>query len=403
MLPLHKLSSDEIHKIRVACSYLFSPELAGNEGFLRRITLDSVKSAFRKKAKQYHPDLHGNESGNMAEKRQGRFIKIRDSYEVLKSYVYRNDESEHRGVRRRKIVAVGGAKGGIGKTIFSANLGVMLAFRGRLTVLVDLDLGGANLHLYLGETFLESSINDFLTNRAPTLEEIMVLNRYGVELIGGDSSQLGAANVNFSRKLKLLKSIRELDAEYVICDLGGDTCYNVIDFFLAADHGLVLTTCDPASYLEAYNFIKVALYRKLSRLFGPESDFTGRKDFALERLINKATAPSSTNRVNSIAELIERVKKHHPRSLFLIKRALKTFKPGLIVNMTGNDSSVMEVVNRIREVSQTMLSIQVGYLGSIAYQPEIKASAKDLTPAVARHPDGIFADTIGHIIDKIGR
>lgn len=42
-----------------------------------------------------------------------------------------------------------------------------------------------------------------------------------------------------------------------IMDLGGDTSYNVIDLFLAADTGFVLTTCDPASYLDAYSFIKV--------------------------------------------------------------------------------------------------------------------------------------------------
>ena len=402
MLPLHEFSDTELYKIRIACSYLFSPELAGNERFLKSITLDSVKNAFRKKAKRYHPDLHGNEPGEMVERRKGRFVKIRDSYEILKSYVCRNDESVEQAVRKRKIIAVGGAKGGIGKSIFSANLAVLLASRGMRTVLVDLDLGGANLHLYLGETFLASNINDFLAKRVPTLEEIMVPSKYGVKLVGGDSSHLGAANINFSRKLKLLRSLKQIDADYVIVDLGGDTSYNVIDFFLAADHGIVLTTCDPASYLDAYNFIKVALYRKLNRLFGPESDVSARKDLDLVQLIKEATVSSSENRVKTIAELIERVKKQQPRSLFLIRRVLKTFNPGLVVNMTGDDAGVTEVVNRICEVAQKMLSVQVGYLGSISYQPEIKTSARDLMPAVARYPDGIFAETMAHITENLG-
>ena len=48
----------------------------------------------------------------------------------------------------KKVIAVGGAKGGIGKSIFATNLALLLSSVGR-TVIIDLDLGGANLHLYL--------------------------------------------------------------------------------------------------------------------------------------------------------------------------------------------------------------------------------------------------------------
>jgi flagellar biosynthesis protein FlhG len=199
-----------------------------------------------------------------------------------------------------------------------------------------------------------------------------------------------------------LRSIKEIDADYVIIDLGGDTSFNVIDFFLAADYGIVLTTCDPASYLDAYNFIKVALYRKLNRLFGPESGFMARKDTDLQRLIREATVSSNGNKVESIARLIERVRKQQPRNLFLINRVLKAFGPGLVVNMIADDSNVMEVVNRIQEVSRKMLSIQVGYLGGLPDQPEVKNSAKDLVPVVARYPNGILSQELEHIIDKVG-
>ena len=113
----------------------------------------------------------------------------------------------------------------------------------------------------------------------------MLNTKYGPLLIGGNSSQLGNANINFMRKLKLMKAIKNLDADFIIIDLGGDTSYNIIDFFLLADHGIVMTTCDPASYLDAYNFIKTALYRKLNRLFGPESKYKAQKDQALEQFI----------------------------------------------------------------------------------------------------------------------
>ena len=99
----------------------------------------------------------------------------------------------------------------------------------------------------------------------------MTATKYGPWLIGGNSSQLGSSNISFAAKMRLIKSVRNLEADCVIIDLGSDTSFNILDFFLAADIKIVLTTCDPASYLEAYNLIKVGLYRRLNRLFGEES------------------------------------------------------------------------------------------------------------------------------------
>jgi len=403
MLPIDKLENAEIHKIRIACAYLFSPQLARDNGFLKRLKPDTVKHAFREKAKRYHPDFHRYDQEEVIKRRRERFIKIQESYEILNSHFREKSQpfSEQGTTSRAKIIAVGGAKGGIGKSIFAANLGVFLSSMGWKTVVADLDLGGANLHLYLGETFLKWNINDFLSKRVPTLQKIMLSNRYGPQLIGGDSSQLGAANINFSRKLKLLKAIKNIEADYIIIDLGGDTSYNIIDFFISADHGIIMTTCDPASYLEAYNFIKIALYRKLNRLFGPESTFRLRKDSDLEQLIYEATRSSNGLNVKSIAELMERVKKRQPWNLPLISKVISTFNPHLIVNRVTHNSNINEVVERIQKVSKRMLSIRVGYLGSLPYQSEIEASARDLVPIVARYPAGNLAKTMGRMIGKL--
>ncbi len=399
MLPIFELSASEIDAIRTACAYLFSPNLARSDEFINTLSHASIRNAFVKKAKQYHPDRHRHEPEGDVKRRKERFVKIKESYEALESYAL---EDRKGAVCTRQIIAVGGAKGGIGKSIFAANLGILLSSRGKRTVLVDLDLGGANLHLYLGKTHLEHTINDFLANRVPTLKEIMVPTGYGVYLIGGDSSELGAANINFARKLKLLKYVRAIDADYVIVDLGGDTSYNVIDFFLAADHGIILTTCDPASYLDAYNFIKVALYRKLNRLFGPESAPNVRKDKDLIQVIQEATLPSSENPVKNVSELVERIRREQPSNLSLITDLLESFSPCLAVNMATGDSSVNDVVYRIQEVAGRMLSTHVKYLGSLPYESEVRRSAADLVPILARNRKGAFSERLGQIIDNIG-
>jgi flagellar biosynthesis protein FlhG len=402
MLLVDELEVKELHKARIACAYVFSPQLAKCDEFLKNLNLDTLKQAYRKKAKEYHPDLHRHEKKETANKRKEYFLKLQDSYELLSSYFQEKTQTfSKKGNKKGEIIAIGGAKGGIGKSIFSANLGVFLSNQGLRTVVVDLDLGGANLHLYVGETFLDWNINDFLNKRAQSLEEIMIKSKYGPLLIGGDSSQLGSTNINYLVKLKLLKAIKNIDADYVIIDLGGDTSYNILDFFLLADHGIIMTTCDPASYLDAYNFIKTALYRKLNRLFSSESKFRSRKDGKLEQLINKATMSTNGLNVTTIEELIKRVKKNLPWNLPILSEVISTFKPYLIFNRVPNNFDVIQVVNRIKEVSLKMLSIDVGYLGSLPYQPEIELSARNLVPIVSRYPDGNLTRNISSIVEYL--
>lgn len=402
MLPIENLSKKQLRDVTIACSYLFSPELARDDQFVINLNLASIKNAFEEKEKRYDPALHPDESEEMIRKRKERFIKIKLSYDTLIPYLFEEEEIiPEKGIRKSRIIAVGGAKGGIGKSTFATNLGIYLSSLGKRTVLVDLDLGGANLHLYLGERFLKYNINDYLNKNVPSISDIMVSTKYGPDLVGGGSSQLGSANINFSRKLKLLRAIKQIDADYIVIDLGADTSYNIIDFFLAADHGIVLTTCDPPSYLDAYNFIKVALFRKLNRVFGPESELRKHKDPDLLWLIKEATMPGNGNKGKVIGGLIERVKRELPKGMPIIEHVLETFRPGLVVNMISENDNVPEVVNRIQDVSQRMLTVAVDYLGSIDYKSDIKQSAQDLVPVISRDPKGTLSECIRDILSAI--
>ncbi len=204
-----------------------------------------------------------------------------------------------------------------------------------------------------------------------------------------------------TRKLKLLKAIRNIKADYVVIDLGGDTSYNVLDFFLAADMCIVMTTCDPASYLDAYSFIKVALYRKLNRLFGPESTYSGEEDPFLKKIIYDGTMSENNSHVKDIDELLRRVKNIHPSSIATINKAISDFNPQVIVNKVTDDKVAMQPVNRIQEVSRKKLSIDVGHLCSIPFQNEIEISARTLVPLVYRAPNGILAKKIDTIAMKL--
>ena len=320
MLQFENLSESQLQEVRIACAYLFSPELGRDDEFLINLDFASIKKALGKKTKRYDPAFHPDEQEEMILKRKERFIKVKQAYETLLPYIFKEEKIMPENVfRKSKIIAIGGAKGGIGKSTFATNLGIYLSSLGKRTVMVDLDLGGANLHLYLGERILKYNINDYLNKSVPSISDIMVSTKYGPDLVGGGSSQLGSANIGFSRKLKLLRTIKQIDADYIIIDLGADTSYNIIDFFLAADHGIVLTTCDPASYLDAYNFIKVALFRRLNRIFGPESDLRKHQDSELLWHIKEVTMSNNGNKGKVIQDLVERVKSQLPEKISLIE------------------------------------------------------------------------------------
>jgi flagellar biosynthesis protein FlhG len=300
-----------------------------------------------------------------------------------------------------KLIAVGGAKGGIGKSLFVANLGVLLSQLGKKTVLVDLDLGAANLHLYMGVWSLPHRVDDFLTKKVATINDIMVPTKYGPLLIGGGVGKLGDANIHFARKQKLLRALKTIDADYVILDLGGDTTFNILDFYLAADQGFVLTTCEPASYMDAYGFIKLSLHRKLTRLFGAESEFRNGRDHQLELLIKDHILSNASAQGRHISDLIRRIEREQPVHGQLIKKVVADFRPATIVTMVQVQEQVDELVTRLQNVSRKILSVDLNFFGCLPFEKQIQQSARELVPHVSKTPDGNFAKALRRIVLKM--
>ncbi|MBL8949812.1 MAG: P-loop NTPase, partial [Myxococcaceae bacterium] len=225
--------------------------------------------------------------------------------------------------RARRIIAVGGGKGGIGKSMVSANLGIALAQRGSSVVMVDADLGGANLHSCLGVPQPTVSLSDFIDKRFATLGEVAVPT--GVErlrLISGARDVLDAANPRHAEKQKLLRNIRGLDVDYVIVDLGAGTGYNVLDFFLLADTGVVVLLPEPTSIENAYRFIKAAFFRRLQLM---------EKELGCGELISAALS-GGEGAARTPLELLAQAREKHPESVALLEQAVNGFHPQVVLN-----------------------------------------------------------------------
>ena len=279
----------------------------------------------------------------------------------------------------KKIIAVGGAKGGVGKSMLAANLAVGLALLGQKVVLADLDLGGADVHLYTGVKSLAKTWNDFLDKKVDSIKDILTPTAFrGLALIGGDSSKLGSANLPYSRKLKIMRHLKELETDYLVVDLGGDTTYNGLDFFLLADQKIVVSGTEPASVLDSYTFVKVVFNRFLERFF---SEHKSLKDLAEK--IRDGSLEKSKN--YSLDFIYQEVRLRNPQASMELKKQLDQFRLSIVLNMTESSKDV-RIAESMQKLAKDKCFVDIGILGTIPFDKVVRKAARGFTPIVVENP-----------------
>jgi flagellar biosynthesis protein FlhG len=157
-----------------------------------------------------------------------------------------------------KIWAIGGGKGGVGKSLVTANVSICLALMGYKVVTVDLDLGGANIHTCLGLNIPEKTLSDYLQKKVNNINELIVPTQIkNLSIISGAQDELGIANLKSVHKNKVINKLKEIDADYVLLDLGAGTTFNTLDFFITADKGVLFVLPEPTSIENNYRFISM--------------------------------------------------------------------------------------------------------------------------------------------------
>ncbi|MBN2180191.1 MAG: P-loop NTPase [Deltaproteobacteria bacterium] len=272
-----------------------------------------------------------------------------------------------------QIWAVGGGKGGIGKSTVSILLAFWLARMGKRTILVDLDLGGANLHTLMGIKSPPKTLNDFVTRRLDSLEEVCIdTDIADLRLICGASDVLTLANPHVAQKIKIIHHIRKLDADYIVLDLGAGTSFNVLDFFLVAERKIVVLTPQPTSIQNAYSFVRNAVYRQLSKLAGQQPP--------LQALIRSAMDENNELRVRTIRDLLQAAEDISGKEMMeKLQKEIEAIRPAVITNMVvnSNDKNAGRV---IQLVSEKYLMIYPRNYGGIAFDKQINQMVSDMVP-----------------------
>jgi flagellar biosynthesis protein FlhG len=286
--------------------------------------------------------------------------------------------------KRPKVWVVGGGKGGTGKTFVSSSLGIYLSERRKKeVVLLDADLGGANLHSVFGIKQPKKSLNDFFEFNIP-LEDLRIETGIdNLSLIAGDIHSLSADNILFSQKKKLYRYIGQLNTRYVLLDVGGGSHYNIIDTFLFADKGIAVLTPDILAVENMYQFMKNVIYRKLR---------TTLKFYGFKGLAEETWKRRKINKVGNIRELLDFFQ-HFPQTRDIIRSAFSEFKIYLILNKVRSMQDVY-LGTSIKSTFQKFLGIDTQYIGFLEYDDSIWKSTHQQKPFLMNHAESRFATEI---------
>ncbi len=195
-----------------------------------------------------------------------------------------------------RVIAVTSGKGGVGKTNLAVNLSIALGMAGKRVLLIDADLGMANVDVVLGSHARRHLLN--LIEEDVTLDDVLVHGPYGVNYISGGSGIEKVRAFSDWEQFCLLQKLAACGdiADIILLDTGAGLGKNVMDFVLAADEVLLVTTPEPTALTDAYAMMKAySVYAEeknlklvVNRVYEPEEsrDVVAKLEQTSERFLH---------------------------------------------------------------------------------------------------------------------
>jgi flagellar biosynthesis protein FlhG len=292
------------------------------------------------------------------------------------------------------IWAVGGGKGGVGKSMVTSSLAVALAGRGKRVVLVDADLGGANLDTVFGITRPPRTLSEFLAGEVPRLADVLCPTSVpNLRIVSGSNALLSMANPRHSQKEKFLRHLRTLPVDHVLLDLGAGSNYNVLDFFLAAQRRIVVVVPEPTSIENAYHFLKAAFFRSLRAVT---------RNVAVQAALARVLDERIKRRVRSPLDLIAGVMDVDHEAGRLLRQHATEFAPQLIVNQVRSDEQ-RALADKIVHVCREHMGTRIDKLGTLDHDQHVADAVHHRKPVLQLHPTCPFSRGVRGIVDQILR
>jgi len=250
-----------------------------------------------------------------------------------------------------KIISVGGGKGGVGKSFFSANIGALLAMIGKKTLVVDLDTGGPNLHSFYAIINPDTGVQDFFDQKKKLENCIIKTNVSRLSLLTSKNCREDIGNLPYSQRKILLSSLKYLKYDYILLDLGAGVNKNMIDFFLLADFPFVVFTEDPLSMENAFRFVHRVYIQKIKNKIPVKK---------LNKYCDSLFKKGGTIRpVEILRELESKDEEYYKK----VKFTLDSFNIFIVSNKSSSKTLGMNIENFYRK----FFGENISFLGNIPY------------------------------------
>jgi flagellar biosynthesis protein FlhG len=244
--------------------------------------------------------------------------------------------------KKTRIIAVASGKGGVGKTNLSVNLAIAYAKMGKRVIVMDADLGLANVNVMLN---MIPKYNLYhVIRKQKTMREIILDTEYGIQIVAGASGFSKIANLTEEERNNFINELYTLSqADIVIIDTAAGVSANVLGFVAAADDAIIVTTPEPTAITDAYGIIKI------------------------------------------IATEIDN-----------LNIGLK-----LVVNRVKTVTEGRKVAERIINISGQFLNLKVEYLGCIYDDPIVPAAVLKQKPFITLDAKSKAAISVAHLVGRI--
>ena len=243
-----------------------------------------------------------------------------------------------------KVIAVASGKGGVGKTNLSVNLAYALSEMDKSVLVMDADIGMANVDILMGLTSTYS-LKHVMEGKCQ-IEDAIVNTPSGINVLTGISGEEDFMNVSSDEVQRLLSASSHLEQNYdiIIIDIGAGAHSDVLNFIMAADQTLIVLTPEPTAIMDAYSLLKIL---------------------------------SNNNYSTDL---------------------------GLVVNMVESDNEGDEVIERMENVINDYLDINLALTSNIPYDKKVVQSVKKQKSIFQLYPKSsvvnAYKNTAADIIDK---
>ncbi|MEI8346141.1 MAG: P-loop NTPase [Pseudomonadota bacterium] len=284
-------------------------------------------------------------------------------------------------MKKQRIVAVGGGKGGVGKTLFSINLSLALSKRDQSVLVFDGDLGNANCHTLLGITKVEKSLDEYFKDNIPLNETIVATVYPNLSLICGASNSVNSFINDVDVQKRLKKDILNLDYDYIIIDLGAGIGDETIELYNLAQEKIIVLTPQLTSLQNAYSFVKASYMFGLGAKKNQPNTFSAQ----IKGLFKKWFPGVSSEEDRSKYE-----------------KVIQDQKFMIVVNMVTNDS-YGEIVSRFLAVVKDFLGLSAVPLGVLYTASDVATSINKLVPFLESFPNDRVSKEMTRIAQELDR